>query len=867
MDAPLRILIVEDVAAEAELVARHLTKAGLRFELQRVDTEDAFRTALREAPPHLILSDFTLPQFDGMRALAIAAEHAPGTPFILVSGTIGEERAIEALRKGAIDYVLKTNLARLAPAVERALKEAASRAARRATERMLRDIVETSQDWIWQLDAAKRFTFSSPAVTQILGHPPAELIGQPFDALLHPEDRHLAASLLPERGTVSGVAARWRHRNGEYRWLERNAIALRDRQGRLTGFRGTDRQVTERREQAARLQRLSRMYRMLSSTNSAIVRSRSRSDLLAEACRLAVEHGTYARALVTLVEPGTGMLRAVAWAGVDAGPLRGIGLSAEDEQSMTGRAMRTGTAVVCNDLLNDRQPVLFREQLLADGFRAAVVLPLLIEDTAIGTFTLNATEPDVFDAAELQALRELASNIAFALQYFQKEEALEFLSYFDAGTGLPKRPLFCQRLSRALADAEAAERSATIVVFDVQRLSLVNDTYGRHVGDGLLAQLAERMKRRFEASEPVAHFGGGTFAVAYANSAAPSDSSLILQSKATQLLAEPFLIEGHELRPSIRSGVAHFPLDGGTAETIVQNAEAALKRAKESGEKYVLYGLMSKTHAEGGLALEARLAGALSRGEFHLHYQPKIDLATRRIVGVEALLRWYDAQSGIVPPGSFIPLLESTGRILEVGRWVLEQAARDAQAWTKRGLPALRIAVNVSPLQLRRRDFVDHVVATTRGWSNETLGLDIELTESMLMLDLESSRSKLTRLREAGVQVAIDDFGTGYASLRHLAKLPVDTLKIDRSFTQGITSSPEDRTLVSTIVTLAHAFRMTTVAEGVETVEQLELLKGLGCDQSQGFLHGRPVPGADMERVLAEAARSTPHSPQRRSPA
>jgi len=282
----------------------------------------------------------------------------------------------------------------------------------------------------------------------------------------------------------------------------------------------------------------------------------------------------------------------------------------------------------------------------------------------------------------------------------------------------------------------------------------------------------------------------------------------------------------------------------------VQNAEAALKAAREDNEKYMLYGLVTQRPTSRSLALEARLSGALDRDEFRLHYQPKVNIGSGRIEGFEALLRWQDTVDGLVAPSLFVPLLERSGAIVDVGEWVLLQAVRDIRSWNAAGLAAVRVAVNVSPLQLRRRDFADRVLASIGSTDGQPCCVDIEITESMLMQDLELSIRKLAQLREAGIGIAIDDFGTGYSSLRLLAKLPVDTLKVDRSFIQSIADTPNVATLVSTIVSLARAFDMHTVAEGVETAEQLEILRAMKCEQAQGYLFGRPTPASEVPAAI-----------------
>jgi diguanylate cyclase (GGDEF)-like protein len=750
MNVKLRLVMVEDSDADAELVARSLAKAGLDVAIHRVDTEPDFIRVLQKIEPEIILSDFSLPQFDGLRALDIAVAHAPETPFIFVSGTIGEERAIDALRRGATDYVLKSNLSRLGAAVERALREVALKVARAKSEQ-------------------------------------------------------------------------------------------------------------QRRDQEIRLQRLTRTYRMLSSTSSAILRLRNRMELLDEVCRIASHQGGYDRVVISLIDPDARTLRPRAWAGVDSVTLRAVDCvvldSGPEAVGMAERAIRSKAPSVHDDLARDPQPGAQHEIWIALGFRAAAALPLLIDGTAIGVISLFSNQREVFDAAEVDVLMELTANLTFGLQYLEKDEAVHFLSYFDSLTGLAKRPLFCQRLAQ-LMSAAVDGGALTVVVFDVRKLGAINDSLGRYVGDRLLEKIASRLKQTYADSECAAYFGGGTFALMLTAIGNPADTGRMLQSAAAQFFVEPFEMDGQVLRPAIRSGVAFYPHDADTADALVQNAEAALQAAREDNEKYMLYGLVTQRPTSRSLALEARLSGALDRDEFRLHYQPKVNIESGRIEGLEALLRWQDTEDGLVAPNLFVPLLERSGAIVDVGEWVLLQAVRDIRSWNAAGLAVVRVAVNVSPLQLRRRDFADRVLACIEPAAKLSCGVDLEITESMLMEDLELSIRKLAQLREAGIGIAIDDFGTGYSSLRLLAKLPVDTLKVDRSFIQGIADTPNIMTLVSTIISLARAYDMHTVAEGVETAEQLQILRAVKCDQAQGYLFGRPTPASDVPAAIARLSRA-----------
>ncbi|MGA2344182.1 MAG: GGDEF domain-containing protein, partial [Steroidobacteraceae bacterium] len=521
------------------------------------------------------------------------------------------------------------------------------------------------------------------------------------------------------------------------------------------------------------------------------------------------------------------------------------------------------TPIVINDLAAEPQPTAHQQVWLAHGWPAVAALPLMIDGTAIGAMTLLSDQRGVFDEAEIGVLSELIANLCFALQYLEKDEALQFLAYFDSLTGLAKRPLFCQRLAARLGSGSTGLDSLTVLAFDLQKLGAINDSLGRYVGDRLIEEIAARIKQTYPNVDCAAYFGGGTFALAIptVESRDTEDLGRLMQNAAVQLFAEPFHIGGHTLRPAIRCGVAFYPQDGTSADVLVQNAEAALKAAREDNDNYMMYALIRDRPTSRTVAFEARLTAALDRHEYLLHYQPKIDIASGRLAGLEALLRWQDSELGLVPPSLFIPILERSGAIVEVGQFVFEQAVRDIQNWIAQGAAPIQVAVNVSPLQLRRRDFVSTVLSSARPLAGQPAGLDIELTESMLMQDIEISIRKLSELRSAGIGIAIDDFGTGYSSLKLLSRLPVDTLKIDRSFIVGVADIPHVSTMVTTIVSLARTFDMRTVAEGVETQEQLHMLRFLQCDQAQGFYLGRPVPAADIPAVMTRLSRPVARTP------
>jgi diguanylate cyclase (GGDEF)-like protein/PAS domain S-box-containing protein len=864
----LRVLIVEDVSVDSDLAIHQLARGGIRCVHIRADSEPSFRAALTRFRPHIILSDFSLPDFDGLAALKIATAEAPDVPFIFLSGTIGEERAIEALRRGAVDYVLKTNPARLVPAVRRALREVSERARRRIAERQireseqrLRDIVDTSQDWIWELDAEHQFVFSSESVRGILGTAVREVIGSSFEGFVHEADRDAFAAALQglsaAQRTATGIVTRWKYAGDGFRWLEGNLLALIGQDGHVSGYRGTHRDVTERKHQQERILRLTRMLQMQSGINAAVVRIRERDALLREACRLALQVGGYEHVMVSLVEPDGG--RAVPWyrlglnTGANGCEVYPIGDGTESDTSLIGRALRTGEITISTDLTKSEPPVACREQLLGEGFKSLVALPFSVNGARVGVLSLASRESDQLSDEELLLLQDMIANLSFALQYRQKETAAQYLAYFDALTGLAKRALLCERLDEALRNRVEPEGAPTVVAFDVMHLSNVNDTFGRHVGDLLLQRVAEQLKHHIEDDTRVGYLGGGTFVLVLPQDESSAENvTTFLEST---VFRDVFKIEGRSIRASFKSGIARYPLDGEDASTLTQRAEAALKRAKESGEPYLHYQVEVHSELAERLALEHNLRGALDEHQFVLHYQPQVNIATGRIDGVEALLRWNDPQGGLTLPGRFLHVLESSGMIVAVGDWVLRQAAQDCHRWSRMGIGPVRIAVNVSAQQIRRRTFVDNCLAAASVCTIGGYGLDLEITETGLLHDVEGASRKLRELRNAGMRVAIDDFGTGYSSLGLLSKLPVDLLKIDRSFISGLPEDPASGTLVSSIIGLASAFNLIAVAEGVETENQLELLRKLKCNHSQGFLHSRPIPAEQLEQMLAHQAR------------
>jgi diguanylate cyclase (GGDEF)-like protein len=392
-------------------------------------------------------------------------------------------------------------------------------------------------------------------------------------------------------------------------------------------------------------------------------------------------------------------------------------------------------------------------------------------------------------------------------------------------------------------------RKVGVGVLDVERLKTINDSLGRQAGDELLRQIAQRFGVYALDERNLGRLDSDHFAVMVPGLKTAESAARLTRQRLKDCFGPVYRIDGNDLRVSARLGIALYPDDGDDAETLLKHAEAALKNAKASGEKYLFYTQQMTELVAGKLTLENKLRQALENGEFVLHYQAKVDTVTQCINGVEALIRWQSPELGLVPPGKFIPLMEETGLILEVGNWALARAVEDHRGWLAAGLPAPRISVNVSAIQMRSKDFVD-VIAAAIGRGARPPGIDLEITESLVMEDIEASIGKLKQVRGFGLEVAIDDFGTGYSSLAYLARLPVQTLKIDRSFIITMLDDPGTMTLVQTMISLAHSLHLKVVAEGVDQVEQAKVLRLIRCDQMQGYLFSQPVPAEDFARLL-----------------
>jgi diguanylate cyclase (GGDEF)-like protein/PAS domain S-box-containing protein len=685
---PVKVLFVEDSEDDVQLALRVLRRDGLDVVHRQVQAEDTMRDALGTFAPDLILSDFSMPRFDGLNALHLARRVAPDVPFIFVSGTIGEERAIEAIRMGATDYVLKDNTRRLSTSIKRALKDAHEREQKRSSDEeraRLVEILEATSDYVAMADPEGRIIYLNSALRRLAGV----------------ENKDLAGRTL----------------------LEFYPLAIQD---------------------------------FISST-----------------------------ALPASREQGI-------WQGETA-VLAGDGEEVPVSQVMIGHRDSQGNL----------------------RFRSTIA-------------------------------RDIRDRKAY-------EARIQHLANYDALTEMPNRSLLRDRALQAITRAKRFGRTCGLIVLNIDRFKLLNDSYGHAAGDTLLKVLAERLAAAVREVDTTARIGADVFAVLAVDLARPEDL-LAIARKLRESIAAPFTIEGRGIHVTSSVGASTFPRDGDDFEILLRNADAAMGRVRASGGDGIQFytATMTKNAIE-RIELEEALRVAIGQQRLELHYQPQVETGSGRTVGIEALMRWKYSDDRHISPATFVPIAEESGLIEPLGVWALGVACRQIAEWHRAGHP-LRMAVNVSARQFRSDGFVEAVDRALRTHRVAPRFLELELTESVVIEDRNKAIVILKRLKDLGVQIAVDDFGTGYSSLSYLSGLPIDCLKIDRSFVVQTSAGGRDAAIAHAIISLAHALGLRVLAEGVETVAQLCFLQQHGCDECQGYLFSRPLAASALAGLLKQGS-------------
>jgi diguanylate cyclase (GGDEF)-like protein/PAS domain S-box-containing protein len=721
----------------------------------------------------------------------------------------------------------------------------------RVSELRFGDLLQNVELASVMLDRDGRITFCNSYLLRLTGWREDEAIGRNWFELFAPWQQNDANDFFAM--LTASVPVPWSRENnlltrsGDCRLMRWNNSVLLSACGDVIGTASIGEDITDQKRAETRIKRLNRVYAVLSGINSLIVRVRDRDQLFREACQVAVEHGHFKMAWIGVVDRSAMKIVPVSHAGVEPEfiTLSEDRLSLREDMALDGgtrtaRAVREKKAIVTNEIEGDTT-IFIAKKRIERGIVSMATLPLLVSGDAVGVLALYADESDFFDEEEMKLLAQLAGDIAFAMDHIEKQERLDYLAYYDVLTGLANRRLFLERVAQYIRSAISAGHKLALFLIDLERFKSINDSLGQPAGDTLLQQVALWLTSYVGDANLLTRMDADHFAVVLPKLNQDGDLIQLIENTMTAFLNHPLHLNDGVFRIGAKVGVALFPDDGSDADTLFKNAEAALKKAKVTGERFLFYTQKMTDMVAGKLTLENQLRQALEREEFVLHYQPKMNLASGKVVGAEALIRWNDPRTGLVAPGQFIPILEETGLIYEVGRWAMHKAIEDHLRWRDAGLTAVRIAVNVSPRQLRNRGFIKQIERAIEIDAHAAAGLELEITESLIMEDIKQTIGTLHTIRGMGVSIAIDDFGTGFSSLSYLARLPVHTVKIDRSFIIEMSAGAQGLALVSTIISLAHSLKLKVVAEGVETEAQSSVLRVLKCDEMQGYLFSKPV--------------------------
>jgi diguanylate cyclase (GGDEF)-like protein/PAS domain S-box-containing protein len=810
---PPRVLVVDD---EPQVLVALQDLLETDFEVTTTDEpEKALRIAEQDPEIAVVLSDQRMPRMSGDELLAKLRQHSNATR-VLCTGYADLQAVVRSVNEGKIfAYVTKPwDGADLRLKMHHAADHFRLNHELAHEKQLLGDLMSGMPDAIFFKDAEQRYIRVNPAFLQAFSSSDEQVLGKRISDLMHGDpialdierrEREILSDGLPRRDVLH-----YRLPDGKMVSSSTTRAAVRSPDGRVVGLVGVAQDVSE-----------------TIRTQEALLISEERLRL----AFLASNSGLFDWNL----ETGETMYSATSAA------LENIGGSpVHDFAALEARVHpddRGRLKAALNAHLDRREPLRGLELRVLNG------------SGEYRWFEISA-QAAWNQAGKAVRLVGATADITQRKEQHTRLARLDYLTLHDELTGLANRVHFASELERQLAASQSRAEKLAVVAIDLVRFRHVNETLGRRGGDAILQEVARRLSATIGQSDLAARFQSDSFVVMMPGVAHESDVAQWVQQALVPAFNRALSIEATDLTLSTKSGIALYPSDASTPDALIANAETALKQAKHSALPYLFYAPSMNSRVAEKLRLETKLRRALANNEFLLFYQPKVELKSGEIVGMEALIRWRDPEVGLVPPGSFIPLLEETELILPVGSWVIARAAQQYCEWQRLGISVPRIAVNVSALQLAQREFVASLDATLARYPQAAAGLDLELTESVLMDDLSGNIEKLRAAKERGLEVAIDDFGTGYSSLGYLSRLPLDALKVDRSFIENMADDPQQMSIVTAIISLAHSIDLKVIAEGVETATQAQLLRLLRCDQIQGYLLARPQPAEDVAKLL-----------------
>jgi diguanylate cyclase (GGDEF)-like protein/PAS domain S-box-containing protein len=721
-------------------------------------------------------------------------------------------------------------------------------------------VARATNDVVWDWNLVTDQLWWNDNFCAVFGYEPAE-VGAYIDSWterIHPEDAARVKQDIRnaiERGERVWTAEyRFRRKDGSYANVFDRGLPLRDRAGRPVRMIGAMVDITERKRAERKMALHAQRQEIIARLGQFALGGADLEQVLSEAARVLRAGGCDVAAIIERVgERGYEFqVRAARGEGAEESVGKSKVLPAH---SKWVTMLDSATAAVEHDrkyfeARDTDRPWSFWLRRLGSG----VYVPIRSETGPFGILMMGSLRDAAFDGEDLSFAEAIAHVLSTAVRRHHTQTRLAYMAEFDTLTGLPNRNLLQDRLNQSLAQARRRQWQGAVLFIDLDRFKLINDTLGHHVGDRLIAEVGRRIRQSVRGGDTVGRVSGDEFGVVLTDLAHADDAAIVAQ-KILDALGRPFDLGGNETYVTASIGISVFPADGDDAQTLLKNADLAMYRAKElTRNAYCFFTAEMNRRSVAKLQLNTDLRRAIERGEFVLHYQPKVDLRDGRIHGVEALLRWNHPQRGVVAPEEFVPALEDSGLILPVGEWVLSEATRQLGAWRREGLEPVPVAVNLSAKQFRRRD-LDALIRGVLAVTDVPAGLiELEITESCLMDEPEEALRLLANLRAAGLKISVDDFGTGYSSLSYLTRLPLTALKIDRSFVRSAATSAEAASIVRAVIDMAHNLGFTVIAEGVETEAQVAFLRRHGCDLGQGFLFAEPMPAAALARRLRRVA-------------
>jgi len=849
--------LVNDLVADA--MARH---SSARLEVVvREDGKVVHGIARREHPAEYLVSHSPLSVGDRHWQLEFSAPLQSFRPVgnaALPWAALASGLLITVLLSGLVGSLATSTrrAQRIAAAITEDLRKSESRLAE--SQQRTQKLIETLPNPVFFKGLDGRYLGVNQAWERFFGTPREQIVGKTVHEL-YPHDpavaQRLAAMddvLWQSPGTqvyeTPITLASGAHRDAVY-----YKATFTGPDGTVAGLIGNIIDVTEQKRAERRLRMEHAVTRVLAEADS------TRAGLKG-VMRAICEAEGWDCARVYLVDEHARVLRfSEAW-GIDHEGVTNFIERTRDMvfspgQGLAGRAWQTGEPVWSGDISAD--PRAIRRFASSYGMRGSFVLPLVSSGKTLGVVAFASRVVREPDARLLEAAGVVGSQVGQFLIRKQAEEAVRFVATHDALTKLPNRVMFAQRLEHALSQAARHGRRLAVLFIDLDRFKVINDTLGHDVGDALLREVARRLSESLRASDTVARLGGDEFVVLLEELSDPMYVTAVAH-KLLAALAQPVILEAREYHVTASIGASAFPDDSADAQALLKNADIAMYRAKEQGRNtFQFYSAQLNLHTVERLTLESGLRRALERDELRLHFQPQVELRTGRITGVEALVRWQHPEHGLLPPARFIAIAEETGLIVPIGNWVLQAACDAHRDWARRGLPPLRVSVNLSARQFAHDNLVRDIRSLMGGGGFGLDRLELEITESMVMRDPDRVVALLRELRHIGVRVSIDDFGTGHSSLAYLKRFPVDSLKIDHSFIAGVPDDLGDVAITHAVIGMAHNLGMKVIAEGVETRVQRDFLANQGCDEYQGYFFSAPVPAEEMLALLSPKPKSS----------